>query len=78
MPVLFTGRFSKPIAIEAYADCSDCNMCQPNSIVSDQRFFRVNQMLPFQTHCDYLIGGIINDKAIKSKSLTSATNKSPR
>ena len=72
--------FSKPIAIEAYADCSDCNMCQPNSIVSDQRFFSS------KTKCctfkpivpNYLIGGIINDTAIKSKITDFITNKSPK
>ena len=61
--------FGKNIAVESYADCSNCNMCQPNDHVTDQRFFSS------KTKCctfkpivpNYLVGGLINDKSMNSK-----------
>jgi hypothetical protein len=77
---LLPDIFNRPIAVETYADCSNCNMCQPNSIVDDQRFFSS------KTKCctfkpivpNYLIGGIINDPIIISKITDLIANKSPK
>ena len=66
---LLPNIFNQDIHIEAYADCSNCNMCQPSDIVSDQRFFSP------KTKCctfkpivpNYLVGGILAEMPHQTK-----------
>lgn len=72
--------FGKEIAVETYADCSNCNMCQPNEYVTDQRFFSS------KTKCctfkpivpNYLVGGLINDSSMTSKISTYVNSSHPK
>ena len=66
---LLPDIFNRDIPVEQYADCSNCNMCQPTDIVPDQRFFSP------KTKCctfkpiipNYLVGGILADMPHRTK-----------
>ena len=72
--------FGKDLHLEVYADCSNCNMCQPNTLVDDQRFLsqKLNRCTFKPIVPNYLIGGIINDPTMKSKISDFVSNKSSK
>tara|TARA_Y100001935_G_scaffold255367_1_gene267986 strand:- start:3016 stop:4074 length:1059 start_codon:yes stop_codon:yes gene_type:complete len=61
--------FNQHIPVEQYADCSNCNMCKPTTIVEDQRFFSpVTKCCTFKPIVpNYLVGGILIDSKKPTK-----------
>ena len=66
---LLPDVFGKELHVEIYADCNDCNMCQPNDVVTDQRFFSsTSKCCTFKPIVpNYLIGGILKDSKKETK-----------